>query len=103
LREPDSHYANRTFPSKVIEITAAGLALITTDKGDVVTLFSPETAFPVPEYTSVALAEVIVAMTKDPERVEHVARAGFVLCNRTFSPQVVGKDIARLLGYRSRE
>jgi len=97
LREPGSHMANRTFPSKVIEITAAGLALIATDRGDVATLFGAETAFPVPDYTPAALAEVIVAMAANPGQVEFVARAGFALSNQLFSPQVVGNDMIRLL------
>lgn len=97
LREPGSHMANRTFPSKVIEITAAGLALITTDRGDVATLFGAETTFPVPDYSPSALAEIILAMAANPERVEHVARAGFALSNRTFSPRVIGHEMTRLL------
>jgi glycosyltransferase involved in cell wall biosynthesis len=97
LRKPGSHMANRTFPSKVIEITAAGLALIVTDRGDVATLFDAETAFPVLDYTPAALAEVIVTMAANPERVEHVARAGFSLSNHTFSSRVVGKDMTQLL------
>jgi glycosyltransferase involved in cell wall biosynthesis len=99
LREPGSHMANRTFPSKVIEITASGLALIATDGGDVAALFDAETAFPVSDFTPAALAEVIVTMAANPAKVENVARAGFALSNQTFSPQVVGKDMTWLFQY----
>lgn len=97
LREPGSHTANRTFPSKVIEITSAGLALIATDRGDVATLFTAETAFQVPCYTPDSLAEIIIAMSANPDWVEHVAKAGFAMSKETFSPRVVGDDMTRLL------
>lgn len=97
LRDPGSHMAKRTFPSKVIEITTAGLGLIATDRGDVESLFNEKSAFLVPAFSPEALVEMIVKIAGNTRQLEHVARAGFDLCSRTFSLQAVGDDLAKLV------
>lgn len=97
LKRPGSAMSNTTFPSKVIEITSAGLALVSARLGDVSEIFDNETAFFIPEYRPEDLAEVIITMAADPERVERVAVAGRDLCNEVFSPAAVGAEMKRLL------
>lgn len=45
LKRPGSAMSNTTFPSKVIEITGAGLALVSARFGDVAEIFVNDTAF----------------------------------------------------------
>lgn len=97
LKRPGSAMSNTTFPSKVIEITGAGLALVSARLGDVSEIFVNETALFIPEYRPEDLAEVIITMAADPERVERVAAAGRDLCNEVFSPAAVGAEMKRLL------
>lgn len=97
LKRPGAAMSNTTFPSKVIEITGAGLALVSTRFGDVSEIFVNETALFIPEYRPEDLAEMIITMAADPERVERVAAAGRDLCNKLFSPEVVGAEMKRLL------
>lgn len=97
LKRPGSAMSNTTFPSKVIEITAAGLALVSTRLGDVPEIFVDDTAFFLSDYRPEVLVETIIAMAADPERVERVAAAGRDLCNEVFAPETVGEAMKRLL------
>lgn len=97
LKRPGTSISDTTFPSKVIEITASGLALVSTRLGDVTSLFNDKSAFFLQAYESSALADVIVEMARDPERVERVAKAGNDVCTRAFSAKMVGEDMIRLL------
>jgi glycosyltransferase involved in cell wall biosynthesis len=97
LKRPGSLIASTTFPSKVIEITAAGLALVCTRLGDVTSLFSDESAYFLPRYEPADLAEVILDMARDPDRVEKTARTGLDLCKHTFSMKTVGEAMTKLV------
>ena len=89
--------SNTTFPSKVIEITAAGLALVSTRLGDVTEIFGEDSAYFIAGYQPEGLVETIIEMAAAPERVERVAAAGSKLCNKVFAPEVVGEEMKRLL------
>lgn len=97
LKRPGSGMSNTTFPSKVIEITAAGLALVSTRLGDVTSLFNDESAFFLSKFEAVELVDVIVEMARRPDRVEQVSKAGLAVCNRTFSLKTVGGEMTKLL------
>lgn len=97
LRKPGSKYSETTFPSKVIEVTSRGLALISSDQGDVLALFDDKSAFLLRTYEASELMEIIVSLAADPERVERVAAAGRQISIQTFSPEIVGKEMIRLL------
>lgn len=97
LRRPVADLSDKTFPSKVIEITAAGLALVSTRQGDVPTLFSDESAFFIKLYEPADLANIIVEMARSPNRVETVAKNGHDVCYRAFSAKMVGEKLAKLL------
>lgn len=97
LKRPGSAMSNTTFPSKVIEITAAGLALVSTRLGDVPEIFGDDAAYFLAEYRPETLVETITGMAADPERLERVAAAGRALCNEVFAPETVGEEMKRLL------
>jgi glycosyltransferase involved in cell wall biosynthesis len=97
LKRPGAAMSDTTFPSKVIEITAAGLALVTTRLGDIPELFGADEAYFLPEYEPESLVEIFVAMAAYPERVERVAAAGRTVCGSTFSLASIGQEMIRLL------
>ncbi len=97
LKRPGSAMSNTTFPSKVIEITAAGLALVSARLGDVPEIFVEGTAYFLDAYRPEDLVETIVDMAADPARVERVAAAGRDLCAQVFAPEAVGADMKRLI------
>lgn len=97
LRRPGADYSNTTFPSKVIEITSRGIALISSDQGDVSTLFDARTAFLLNSYTETALVETIICMAVDAERVQRVASAGKLLCEKIFAQGVVAGELTKLM------
>lgn len=97
LKRPGSGISKTTFPSKVIEIVAAGLALVSTRLGDVTSLFGDGRAFLLAQYEPAALVDVIVEMAQDPGRVEQVARAGREFGDRTFSASSVGEAMKALV------
>ncbi|WP_108663897.1 glycosyltransferase [Acuticoccus kandeliae] len=96
LKRPGSGMANTTFPSKVIEITASGLALVSTRLGDVAEIFDAHSAIFLAGYEPADLADAIVEMACNPEMVGRVARVGQEVCVATFSPESVGHEMTRL-------
>ena len=97
LKRPESSMSNTTFPSKVIEITSAGVALVSTRLGDVVSLFNDESVFFLQHYDAVDLVDIIVDMAQASGRVERVAKAGLDVCSQTFSAKAIGEKMARLI------
>lgn len=97
LKRPASELAHTTFPSKVIEITASGLALVSTRLGDVAEIFDDDSAFFLNAGEASSLSELILAIASDPDTIEQVARAGQEVCMRTFSPETVGHEMTRLI------
>ena len=97
LKRPGSSMSNTTFPSKVIEITAAGLALVSTRLGDVPQILGENAAIFLPEYAPRCLVDIFLEMVAGPQWVELVAEAGRDVCTRIFAPQAVGDEMTRLL------
>lgn len=97
LKRPGSDMSNTTFPSKVIEITGAGLALVSGRLGDVAEIFVNDSAFFLDTYIAEELVEMVITMAADPVRVEKVAAAGCSLCNEVFSLNAVGLEMLRLI------
>ena len=95
LRRPGAGNADTTFPSKVIEITAAGMALVSTRLGDVAEIYD-RSAYFLDDYSPRALAEIIVAMSGDTDGVARVAEDGFRTAKRHFSLVNVGNQMTRL-------
>ncbi len=97
LKRPGSSVSITTFPSKVIEITAACMALVSTRLGDVPLIFGENAAFFMKEYAPENLVDIFLEMAAKPQRVERVAEAGRDVCIKSFAPQTVGYEMTRLL------
>lgn len=97
LKLPASELAHTTFPSKVIEITASGLALVSTQFGDVTEIFDDDSTFFLNAGEASNLSELILVIASDPDAIEQVARAGQAVCMGTFSPETVGNEMTRLI------
>lgn len=96
LRDPVADYSNTTFPSKVIEITSSGLALVSSKQGDVPDIYSHESAFFMDRYEAECLAALIISMVTNPSSVEEVAKQGKAVAMAHFSGPVVARQIQAL-------
>ena len=98
LKKPNTQIANTTFPSKVIEITSYGLALISTKVSDVPYIFNHANAFLLPSFNPHALASTLILCACSSHKVHNVARAGQTLISVYFAPTVVGNSLSKYLG-----
>jgi hypothetical protein len=87
-----------TFPSKVIEITSRGLALITARLGDVSQIFDEDSAFFLDPYSSSTLTTLFKELADEPHRVYRVATAGQAVSARNFSKAAVANAVEGILG-----
>jgi glycosyltransferase involved in cell wall biosynthesis len=90
-------YSNTTFPSKVIEITSSGLALVSSKQGDVPDIYNHEAAFLMDRYDPECLADLIIRMAANPSGVEEVAQQGKAVAKAHFSGPVVAGQMQSLL------
>lgn len=97
LKLPDEEISQTTFPSKVIEITSNGLALVATVVSDIGSIFDPMDAFLLPDATAGALSAVLRDMAHAPNAVILRARAGQQVAQSRFAPHRVGVALARFL------
>jgi glycosyltransferase involved in cell wall biosynthesis len=97
LRDPAADYSSTTFPSKVIEITSSGLALVSSKQGDVPDIYSHESAFFMNRYDAESLASLVIRMVANPIGVEEVAKQGKVVAMANFSGPVVARQMQSLL------
>lgn len=97
LRLPDEEISWTTFPSKVIEITSQGLALVSTRVSDVEAIFGAEDAYLLSDATPQALGSAILDMARSPEVVALRAEAGRNVTSKRFALQRVGLSLARFL------
>lgn len=97
LKLPESEMAMTTFPSKVVEITAQGLLLISTQASDVPALFDSSSAVLLPEATPDVLARAILSVIEDLPHMQQVARRGQKRAMELFGSESVGKRIVDFL------
>jgi glycosyltransferase involved in cell wall biosynthesis len=97
LRSPESEYSSTTFPSKVIEITSRGLALVSTRVSDVADIFTDDTAWLLPRFSDQAFSDILREMARNPAEVRRRADAGQVLARARFAPLAVGRALAEFL------
>lgn len=93
LKLPESDMAMTTFPSKVVEITAHGLLLISTKASDIPYLFDHDNAVLLPEATPGELAKAIMLLVAEPQAMQQVARRGQARAMELFESKAVGKRI----------
>lgn len=97
LKLPDEAVSSTTFPSKVIEITSRGLALVSSVVSDVAVIFDEDDAFLLHDLSSKTLAATICEMIADTEEVRRRAEAGQQVAQQRFAPAAVGARLAEFL------
>lgn len=97
LRKPNSEIADTTFPSKVIEITSRGLALISSRVSDIDEIFANDEAWLLTDFSSTDLTEILMHMAAHPHQVRQRAAAGMARARELFDPLAVGLSLAAFL------
>ncbi len=97
LKSPESEISSTTFPSKVIEITSRGLALVSTQVSDVGDIFTDNAAWLIQQFSDQALSDILLNMARNPAEVRRRADAGQALARARFSPPAVGRALAEFL------
>jgi glycosyltransferase involved in cell wall biosynthesis len=88
--------ARTTFPSKVIELAAAGLLVLTTDISDVRLIFGP-TAVYLDDETAAGLADRLQWISEHRPEAEALAARAARTVRERFAPAVVGRSLAAFL------
>lgn len=96
LKIPGTSIGDTTFPSKVVEISGAGLLLITTPVSDVPELFGEESAVLLREPYADSLFEIVSSLLQDMTPYGHMAARGRLIAEQYFGEKAVGK---RLVDY----
>jgi glycosyltransferase involved in cell wall biosynthesis len=97
LKIPGTGIGDTTFPSKVVEISGAGILLITTPVSDVPTLFNQESAVILCEPYADSLAEAMIGLLKNPENYKNIAGRGKITAMEYFEEKAVGKRIVNFV------
>ena len=95
LKMPGSIMGDTTFPSKVVEIAANGLALITTPVSDVPVLYEGAARF-VTSTDVAGLAQILRELAADPAALDALRRRGHARTLERFAPDAVA---ARIIGF----
>lgn len=97
LKMPDSNMGDTTFPSKVVEIAAAGLLLISTRVSDVPLLFGCDGAILLDDATPENLCTILTRALLFPQECAIYARRGHELAVQNFSATIVGNKINKFI------
>lgn len=92
LKLPNSVYGDTTFPSKVVEICANSLVLISTKVSDVESVYKGA-AILLDEATPECLCEEIKKLAENPSMISDVAQKGHQRTVDTYSPEIVGEKL----------
>ena len=97
LRSPDAPISFTTFPSKVIEASARGLALITTDVSDMRQVYDEQSAFYLSSFNPRGLSSLITSLAIKPDTIYVKSCTGRNQIMTYFSPDVVGESLKSFL------
>ncbi len=97
LKLPSTAMGQTTFPSKVIEIAAKGLLLVTTAVSDVPLIFDDSCAVVLAGEDPVELATALATLTMERSTAADRARRGQQRVAERFSAEAVGTAIRRFL------
>jgi glycosyltransferase involved in cell wall biosynthesis len=103
LKLPSSPMGVTTFPSKVVELAAQGLLVVSTRVSDVPVLFDGSSAVLLEHATADALAKVLTSIAQDPRGARELARAGQTRVTSLLSEERVGADLLRFWNGESSE
>ncbi len=96
LKMPDSNVGMTTFPSKVVELTANGLALVSTAVSDVPHLFG-DVALLLARADAPTLAAALHDLAADPQRIADLATRGHARTVERHAPVAVGHRLTTFL------
>lgn len=96
LRLSSCEMGATTFPSKVVEYAEHGLLVLTTRASDVPMLFGKDALY-LEEETAQALAALLASLPGQRESLRNTAIRGRERVLRACAPEVVGRDLRRLL------
>lgn len=97
LKLPSSEMGRTTFPSKVVEITALGMLLVSTRVSDVDLIFDDDTAVLLESEAPEELALVLADIAADRSRFADIARRGRQRAIERFSEVRVGDRVVRFV------
>ncbi|MDA8414146.1 MAG: glycosyltransferase, partial [Desulfobacteraceae bacterium] len=90
LKLPDMSMGATTFPSKVIEMAAYGLLIVSTKVSDVPKVFSKECGVLLKQATPQNLSDVLTDIASSPNKYQEIALHGHEEITLSYSPQMVG-------------
>ncbi len=97
LRSPEAAISSTTFPSKVIEASSRGLALLTSDVSDVSEVYDQHSAFYLRNFDPYELSKLITFAANNPNAVYDISISGFKKTNKHFSPKAIGDSLQSFL------
>lgn len=97
LKLPSSEMGRTTFPSKVVEITALGMLLVSTRVSDVELIFDADTAVLLASEAPTELAMVLAEIAADKARFSAIARRGGHRATERFSDANVGEPLVHFV------
>ena len=97
LKSPLSPLSVTTFPSKVIEATSRGLALITSNVSDISQIFDETSVFFLSEYEASDLSDVIIHVSRNPQIAYSRSRSSLAIVRNKFSPISIGNALKKFL------
>lgn len=97
LKLPSSEMGRTTFPSKVVEITALGMLLVSTRVSDVDLIFDAESAVLLASEAPTELAAILAEIAMDRSRFAAIALRGKHRATDRFSDASVGNDLVRFM------
>lgn len=97
LKLPSSEMGRTTFPSKVVEITALGMLLVSTRVSDVDLIFDTGSAVLLESEAPEELASVLAAIARERTRFVGIAQRGRQRAIERFSDASVGERVVRFV------
>jgi len=97
LKLPNTQIGKTTFPSKVIEIAANGLLLVTTNVSDVPLIFNNTNAVIIEKLNKIELVNALNKITSNRDEYKKVAKLGSDYVINNMSDIIIGKKILRYL------
>jgi glycosyltransferase involved in cell wall biosynthesis len=98
LKLPGTRFGNTTFPSKVVDITSKGMLLITTDISDIRNIYG-NSAIYLNYVNTKELAETLISVSQDRERLERMAIASKKISDELFSPKNTAHNWDKFISY----
>jgi glycosyltransferase involved in cell wall biosynthesis len=103
LKLPDDPISQTTFPSKAIEIAAAGRAIISTRVSDLPRIFDDDAIWFLPEATGSALAQILRSAANSPETVVSRAKRAQALVKQHYAAKRIGQKLTNFLDTEGRQ